>query len=95
MLLTSVPFTSGRWESLKPQIEKNMKTLMNGIQRGKYFIVTGSHCQACDFRAICHRTQSLSHWRAETDRAQTKGHRDVRFAKLATLAESGKKTKKE
>jgi hypothetical protein len=85
-----VPFTSGRWESLKPQIEKNIKMLMDGIQRGKYFIVTGSHCQACDFRTICHRTQSLSHWRAETDRVQTKEHRDVRFAKLVISADSDK-----
>ena len=68
---------------------------MSGIRRGKYFLVTGPHCQTCDFRAICHRTQSLSHWRAEADRAQTKEHRDVRFAKLSISVESDKETKKE
>ena len=72
-----------------------MKTLMHGIQRGEYFIVIGSHCQTCDFRTICHRTQSLARWRAEVDRAQTKSHRDVRFAKLISLPESDKKAKKE
>ena len=92
---TSVPFTLDQWKSLKPQIEKSMKTLMHGIQRGEYFIVIGSHCQTCDFRTICHRTQSLARWRAEVDRAQTKSHRDVRFAKLTTLPESDKKAKKE
>lgn len=91
---TSVPFTASRWKSLKPQIEKNIKTLMTGIQRGEYFIVPGSDCRICDFRTICHRTQSLSRWRAEVDRAQTKGHRDVRFTKLATIAESDREAKK-
>ena len=67
---------------------------MTGIRRGEYFIVPSSDCRICDFRTICHRTQSLSRWRAEVDRAQTKGHRDVRFTKLATIVESDKEAKK-
>lgn len=92
--LTRVAFTQEMWKSLKPQFETTMNVVLGGIQRGKYFIVPGNHCEMCDYRTICHRTHPMSRWRAKADRVQTKGHRDIRFIKPEILSESGKAASK-
>ena len=79
--LTRVAFTQEMWHSLKPQFETTMNIVLGGIQRGEYFIVPGNHCEMCDYRTICHRTHSMSRWRAGADREHTQRHRDVRFWK--------------
>lgn len=81
--LTRVAFTQEMWKLLKPQFETTMNVVLGGIHRGEYFIVPGNHCEVCDYHAICHRTHSMSRWRANADRVQTQGHRDVRNCGLA------------
>ncbi len=92
--LTRVAFTQEMWNSLKPQFETTMKVVLGGIHRGEYFIVPGNHCEVCDYHAICHRTHPMSRWRANADRVQTKGHRDIRFIKPEILSESSKASSK-
>jgi ATP-dependent helicase/nuclease subunit B len=81
--LTRVAFTQEMWKLLKPQFETTMNVVLGGIHRGEYFIVPGNHCEVCDYHAICHRTHPMSRWRANADRVQTQGHRDVRNCGLA------------
>ena len=91
-VFTRVPFTQETWHLIKPQFEKTLRHLLGGIRRGAYFIAPGSHCQMCDYRAICHRTHSRTQERATADRAQTKAYRDLRYATLTMSSKAGKKT---
>ena len=78
---TPVALTAEQWTALKPQFKKTMNGLLTGIQRGAYFIVPDTHCQRCDYRAICHRTHPSSRWRARADHQQTQAHRELRSTK--------------
>ena len=73
-----VAFSSGTRDSVAPQLETMMTTLVEGIQQGKFFIVPGRHCEWCDVRPVCHLTHPASARRAREDYKQTHAHRDMR-----------------
>ena len=73
-----VAFSANTRDSVAPQLETMMTTLVEGIQQGKFFIVPGRHCEWCDVRPVCHLTHPASARRAREDYKQTHAHRDLR-----------------
>ncbi len=73
-----VAFSANMRDSVTPQLETMMTTIVQGIQQGKFFIVPGQHCKWCHVRSVCHRTHPESARRAREDRAQTSAHRNLR-----------------
>ena len=73
-----VAFSASTRDSIAPQLEDTMTTLVEGIRQGKFFIVPGRHCEWCDVRPVCHRTHPASARRAREDHKQTQAHRNVR-----------------
>ena len=73
-----VAFSSSTRDSVAPQLETMMTTLVEGIQQGKFFIVPGRHCEWCDVRPVCHLTHPASARRAREDYKQIHAHRDLR-----------------
>ncbi len=73
-----VAFSSNTRDSVTPQLETMMTTIVQGIQQGKFFIVPGQHCEWCHVRPVCHRTHPGSARRAREDRKQTSAHRALR-----------------
>lgn len=76
-----VPFLSATRDRLKPQLDKTMTTIVEGIQRGKFFLVRGEHCTWCEVRSVCHRNHQGSARRAREDVEQTRDHRTLRRQK--------------
>ena len=73
-----VAFSASTRESVAPQLETTMTTLVEGMQQGRFFIVPGQHCERCDVRPVCHRTHPASARRAREDHKQIHAHRNVR-----------------
>ena len=46
------------------QLTHTMRTIRDGIQSGRYFILPGEYCQSCEFMTACRRTHSPTWWRA-------------------------------
>lgn len=73
-----VAFSSRTRDSVTPQLETMMTTLVDGIRQGKFFIVEGRHCDWCDVRSVCHRTHPASARRAREDYKVLQAHRNMR-----------------
>ena len=74
----SVAFSATTRDSVAPQLDTVMATLVEGIQQGKFFIVPGQHCEWCDVRPVCHRTHPSSARRAREDYKQIQAYRNMR-----------------
>ena len=73
-----VAFSARTRDSVAPQLETMMTTLVDGIRQGKFFIVEGRHCEWCDVRSVCHRTHPASARRAREDHKALHAHRNMR-----------------
>ena len=45
-------------------IRDTIKTLVDGIRAGRFFILPDGYCDGCDFRVICRREHAPTWWRA-------------------------------
>jgi len=45
-------------------IHRTIKTLIDGIQAGQFFIIPDGYCDHCEFRVICRREHAPTWWRA-------------------------------
>ncbi len=77
-----VAFSADTRDSVAPQLEMMMTTLVDGVRQGKFFIVPGRHCEWCDVRAVCRRTHPASARRAREDHKQLHAHRTLRHQPL-------------
>ena len=86
-----VPFSSATRDRLKPQLEKTMTTIVEGIRRGKFFLVRGEQCTWCEVRSVCHRHHQESARRAREDVEQTRDHRTLRYKKADWIPDKGRR----
>lgn len=58
-------FDSASWKG-RPggQLKKTVRTLVNGIHAGQYFIFPDGYCKNCDFSTACRRFHGPTRWRA-------------------------------
>jgi len=45
-------------------IHRTIKTLIDGIRAGRFFIIPNGYCDHCEFRVICRREHAPTWWRA-------------------------------
>jgi ATP-dependent helicase/nuclease subunit B len=75
-LVTAGFGSDGLSGKLGAEIKNTISYLADGIQRGRFFIQRGAHCQHCDVAEICRKNHPPSLWRAENDPI-TQPHRDL------------------
>ena len=63
-------------------IQNTIRTLVEGIHAGRFFILPDGYCDACDFRAACRREHAPTWWRAHRA-AEPKGLKMLRLQKIA------------
>ncbi len=57
-------FESSAWHSDAAEpLRQTIDTLVEGIGKGRYVIVPGRHCDACDFSPVCRRFHQPTWWR--------------------------------
>jgi ATP-dependent helicase/nuclease subunit B len=59
------------------EIRDTVAHLVQGIQRGRFFIEPGDYCRYCEVAEICRKNHPPSLWRAENDPI-TELHRRLR-----------------
>jgi ATP-dependent helicase/nuclease subunit B len=58
-------FETAVWASeVGTLLQRTVKTLMEGIQAGRYFILPNSYCDSCAFRVACRREHGPTWWRS-------------------------------
>ena len=45
-------------------IQNTIRTLVNGIRAGRFFILPDGYCDGCEFRVVCRREHAPTWWRA-------------------------------
>jgi ATP-dependent helicase/nuclease subunit B len=45
-------------------IRHTIRTLLEGIERGEFFILPDGYCDQCEFRAACRRNDAMTWWRS-------------------------------
>ncbi len=45
-------------------IRHTIRTLLEGIERGEFFILPDGYCDQCEFRAACRRNEAMTWWRS-------------------------------
>ncbi len=58
-------------------LRETISLLVEGIERGRFFIYPGEHCSRCEVSEICRKNHLPSLWRAEND-PLAKPHRELR-----------------
>ncbi|MBM4124703.1 MAG: hypothetical protein FJ246_07095, partial [Nitrospira sp.] len=93
--LTRAEFPGHAWTSgLRGPLERVIRYVLGGIKAGRFFIYPEGYCEHCDYRLTCRVTHQPTSWRARSDHATVKPHRDIRRAKPAdapTEAQAGDK----
>ncbi|MBI2087528.1 MAG: exodeoxyribonuclease V subunit gamma [Deltaproteobacteria bacterium] len=75
-LVTSA-FAEEAWEGeTGTQLKRTLSFLLEGIERGQFFIRPGEHCRRCDVSEVCRKNHLPSFWRAERDR-RSSVHRNL------------------
>jgi ATP-dependent helicase/nuclease subunit B len=44
-------------------IQSTIRTLVDGIRAGRFFILPDGYCDGCDFRVVCRREHAPTWWR--------------------------------
>ena len=58
-------FEATTWVSdVGPMLRHTVKSLMEGIQSGHFYIVPDGYCDACEFRVACRREHAPTWWRS-------------------------------
>jgi ATP-dependent helicase/nuclease subunit B len=58
-------FESATWVSdVGTILKRTVKTLMEGIQAGRYYILPDGYCDTCEFRVACRREHAPTWWRS-------------------------------
>jgi ATP-dependent helicase/nuclease subunit B len=58
-------FATAVWTSeVGALLQRTVKTLMEGIQAGRYFILPNGYCDTCEFRTSCRREHGPTWWRS-------------------------------
>jgi ATP-dependent helicase/nuclease subunit B len=58
-------FESATWLSeVGVMLQRTVKTLMEGIQAGRYYILPDGYCDTCEFRVACRREHAPTWWRS-------------------------------
>jgi ATP-dependent helicase/nuclease subunit B len=58
-------FESTTWVSnMGAMLQQTVKTLMEGIQAGRYYILPDGYCDTCEFRVACRREHAPTWWRS-------------------------------
>lgn len=58
-------FEAVSWSSETGTLIRNtIRTLVDGIRTGRFFILPGGYCDGCDFRLICRREHAPTWWRS-------------------------------
>ncbi|NKB80476.1 MAG: hypothetical protein GKS05_00980 [Nitrospirales bacterium] len=74
--LSRTSFPGDAWSSsLRIPLEQALRVMLSGIREGQFFIAPGSHCDWCEYRALCHVSHQPSLWRIRNDRARILPHR--------------------
>ena len=63
-------------------IQNTMRTLVDGIRTGRFFILPDGYCEGCDFRVACRREHAPTWWRAHRA-AEPKTLKMLRTQKIA------------
>jgi|CXWL01.1.fsa_nt_gi ATP-dependent helicase/nuclease subunit B len=63
-------------------IQNTMRTLVDGIRTGRFFILPDGYCDECDFRVACRREHAPTWWRAHRA-AEPKSLKMLRAQKIA------------
>ena len=63
-------------------IQNTMRTLVDGIRTGRFFILPDGYCDSCDFRVACRREHAPTWWRAHRA-AEPKTLKMLRTQKIA------------
>lgn len=63
-------------------IEDAMRTLVDGIRAGRFFILPDGYCDGCDFRTVCRREHTPTWWRAHRA-TEPKALKMIRTRKIA------------
>lgn len=62
-------------------IQRTIKTVIDGIRAGRFFIIPDGYCDKCEFRVICRREHAPTWWRAYRA-AEPKALRMLRTQKI-------------
>jgi ATP-dependent helicase/nuclease subunit B len=82
--LTRASFPGDAWSSgLRGPLERVVSYVIEGIKSGRFFIYSDGYCDRCDYRLICRKTHQPTSWRARSDRALVKPHREIRRAQVS------------
>jgi ATP-dependent helicase/nuclease subunit B len=58
-------FQTMSWTSHTGSLIRNtIRTLVDGIRSGRFFILPDGYCDSCDFRVVCRREHAPTWWRA-------------------------------
>jgi ATP-dependent helicase/nuclease subunit B len=58
-------FESATWVSdVGTMLQRTVKTLMEGIQAGRFYILPDGYCDTCEFRVACRREHAPTWWRS-------------------------------
>ena len=75
-------FDAAIWSSeVGSRLRETLRTLVEGIQSGRFFIVPGSYCDRCEFRVGCRREHTPTWWRAYRS-TETKSLRALRSQRV-------------
>ena len=65
MPISRSTFEAKPWESeIGGLIQRTIKTVIDGIRAGRFFIIPDGYCDNCEFRVICRREHAPTWWRA-------------------------------
>jgi ATP-dependent helicase/nuclease subunit B len=45
-------------------LQRTVKTLLEGIQAGRFYILPDGYCDTCEFRVACRREHAPTWWRS-------------------------------
>ncbi len=75
-------FDTSTWSSdAGTRLHGTIRTLVEGIQAGRYFIVPDGYCDTCEFRVACRREHAATWWRAHRA-AEPKALRALRIERV-------------
>lgn len=63
-------------------IQSTIRTLVNGIRAGRFFILPDGYCDGCEFRVMCRREHAPTWWRSYRA-AEPKALRQLRVQRIA------------
>lgn len=84
----SVPISRSMYEAMSwssdvgKLIQKTIRTLVDGIRTGRFFILPDGYCDHCEFRVVCRREHAPTWWRSHRA-AEPKALKMLRVQKVA------------